>query len=471
MSSFSQPKKRTTRFSSIDSNGEINSNTNQINDSNNNSRIQNTICHLIDVISDNDLNFFYQDNNTSNFKHNIDQLNLRFYLETEKILSSEGTYNNDNKLFLILFKQINLYIKEIERLNSVLINQAKEPNFLKKKMVIISQKKDNFETKELLIQTLKTTLKSLEKKLSKAIQSENILKEQNEKLKKEIKYYKELYENSMGISSISVCNSQNIQKNRKSKRTFSDNNKNNFINNATINVNTPPNKNDFNLYDNKTLKKNSTSKLKIIKAVKNKTPINPKKKNYSNLSNSNTINITNNINSNSGSNRSSNIVDENGNNKTQRISINITKISNKGLHHFHSNSNNLPKSNHDINFSMNINNNKLINKELEDIEQMQDLLIEIKDYFLEKCNNDIDLTTLLNENNNNANISFDNIEGKNNSHNSSFIKEKNEHNKNYIIEVKPILDKNIENNNHNILTPHFSYSHKKSELSHYNIGN
>ena len=469
MTSFSQPKKRTTRFSSVDSNGEMNSNTNQLNNLNNNLKIQNTICHLIDVISDNDLNFFYQDNNSSSFKHNIDQLNLRFYLETEKILSSpEGTYNNDNKLFLILFKQINLYIREIERLNSVLINQAKEPNFLKKKMIIISQKKDNFETKEMLIQTLKTTLKSLEKKLSKTIQSENILKEENEKLKKELKYYRELYENSMGISSISVSNSQNLINMKKSKRTFSDNIKTNFINNATINVNSPTsNKNDFNLYE-KPQKKISSSKLKIIKAVKNKNPYNSKKKNYSNLSNSNTIN---NINNNSGSNRSSNVVDENGNNKTQRISINITKVTNKGLYHFHSNSNNLPKSNHDINFSMNINNNKLINKELEDIEQMQDLLIEIKDYFLEKCNNDIDLTTLLNENNNNANISFDNIEGKNNSHNSSFIKEKNEHNKNYIIEVKPILDKNIENNNHNILTPHFSYSHKKSELSHYNIGN
>ena len=476
MSSFSQPKKRTTRFSSIDSNGEINLNSNQNNDSNNNSKIQNTICHLIDLISDNDLNFFYQDNNNvSNFKHNIDQLNLRFYLETEKILSSpEGTYNNDNKLFLILFKQINLYIREIERLNSVLINQAKEPNFLKKKMVIISQKKDNFETKELLIQTLKTTLKSLEKKLSKAIQSENILKEQNEKLKKEIKYYKELYENSMGISSINVCNSQNLQKNRKSKRTYSDNNKNNFINNATINVNTPTNKNDFNLYDNKTQKKNSTSKLKIIKAVKNKTPINPKKKTYNKISNTNKINKTNNINSNSGSNRSSNIVDENGNNKTQRISINITKVSNKGLHHFHSNSNNLPKSRHDISFSMNLNHNNLfINKELEDFEQIQDLLIEIKDYFLEKCNNDIDFTTLLNENNNNnANISFDNNEGKGNSLNSSFCKEKNEHNnnKNYIIEVKPILDKSIENNNnHIILTPHFNK--KNCEFFHNNLEN
>jgi hypothetical protein len=129
------------------------------------------------------------------------------------------------------------------------------------------------------------------------------------------------------------------------------------------------------------------------------------------------------------------------------------------MHHFHSNSNNLPKSRHDISFSMNLNhNNNFVNKELEDIEQIQDLFIEIKDYFLEKCNNDIDFTTLLNENNNNnANISFENNDGKGNSLNSSFCKDNNEHNnqKNYIIEVKPILDKNIENN-HIILTPHFN---------------
>ena len=282
MTSFSQPKKRTERFFSIDS-GEINLNINKDNfniANNNNFKIENTICSLIDLISDNDLNFFYQDNNTSNFKHNIDQLNLKFYLETEKILSSEGNYNNNNKLFLILFKQINLYIKEIERLNSVLINQAKEPNFLKKKMVIISQKKDDFETKELLIQTLKNSLKSLEKKLSKVIQSENLLKEQNEKLKKEIIHYKNLYENSMGISSISVSNSQNLTKKLKSKRTFSDNNKNSnnnnnyLINAATINVN----KNEYNLYEKSQKKNSSSSKLKIIKAVKSKISYNSKKK-------------------------------------------------------------------------------------------------------------------------------------------------------------------------------------------------
>ena len=90
MTSFSQPKKRTERFFSIDS-GEINLNINKDNfniANNNNFKIENTISSLIDLISYNDLNFFYQDNNTSNFKHNIDQLNLKFYLETKKILSS-----------------------------------------------------------------------------------------------------------------------------------------------------------------------------------------------------------------------------------------------------------------------------------------------------------------------------------------------------------------------------------------------
>ena len=264
MSSFSHPKCKSPSIHNL-------SNAHNV-------KTQNAISNMLDVINDNNLNLFYKDG-TSKFKYNIDQLNLKFYLETEKILSSpEGTYINDNKLFLILFKQINLYIREIERLNSILINQVKEPTFLKKRMVMISQKKDNLETKELLIQTLKNALKSLEKKLSKTIQSENILKEQNQKLKKEIKHYKELYENSMGISSIRISNSQNLK--RKSKRTFSDNN--------TDNNNQNNNNYNFNykiviisvIYCSSIInqKKNSSSKLKIIKAVKSKISYNSKKK-------------------------------------------------------------------------------------------------------------------------------------------------------------------------------------------------
>ena len=77
-----------------------------------NSTIDNTqtteaICHIIDLINDNNLSLFYKED-ISNFKRNIDQLNLKFYLETEKIISSnqnkEDIPINSNKLFLILFK-------------------------------------------------------------------------------------------------------------------------------------------------------------------------------------------------------------------------------------------------------------------------------------------------------------------------------------------------------------------------------
>ena len=279
-------------------------------------------------------------------------------------------------------------------------------------MVIINQKKNDLETKEMLIQTLKNSIKSLENKLSKLIQSENNLKEENENLKKKMQYYKEQYENSLGISSISVSNTTNSQTIRKNKRTFSDINQS-FLNNATITVN-QTSKNDLNFYVN-TPQKKSISKLKIIKAVKNKVSNSSNKKNDSNISNSNTTSITNNINSNSGSNRSSNIVDENGITKTQKLNINIIKIKKTtsnpfSSHHFHSNSNNLPITNRD-DIHLNILNCKNYDEEIENLEHFQDLLIDVKEYLLEKCNNEVDFAILLNDNNNqhhNANVSFEN---------------------------------------------------------------
>jgi hypothetical protein len=413
MHSFSQPSTLIiNNVNGINTNQYDNNIDNQLND---NLKIQNTICNLIDVINDNNLNFYYQDNKSS-FKYNIDQLNLKFYLETEKILSSiDKKIYNENKLFLILFKQITLYIKEIERLNSVLIGQSKDPNFLKKKLVIFSQKKNDLETKEMLIQSLKTTIKSLEKKLSELIESENNLREENDKLKKEIKYYKEQNEILLNISS-------NSKNKRKSKRTFSGINQS-FMNNATITINSKI-KNDINLYG-KTPQKKSSSKLKIIKAVKNKISYssnNKKSYNYNNISNFNTTSITNNnIKSNGGSNRSSNVIEEKINTKTQRLNINITKIKKTISNpfnscHIHSNSNILPNSNYDdINVSIINNNCYFINKELEEIENFENLFIKVKDYLIEKCNNDF--YTLDNDNynvNNNDNLSFENNYQKNN---------------------------------------------------------
>jgi len=368
MTSFSQPKKR--RFSSIDSNIEINrisnlESTNNTDINNNNLKIQNTICHLIDVISDNDLNFFYQDNNTSNFKHNIDQLNLKFYLETEKILSSpEGTYINDNKLFLILFKQINLYIKEIERLNTVILEQGKDPLCLKKRMTIITKQRDDFEIKENLIQTLKISKNTLEKKVSNLLVSENNIKIENEKLKKENKYLKDIL-NEKNYASIENLQSSNDfifeEFKEKNKRTYSDANKNFFntsknnINNGfelnnIISNNTISNNNLMILNKNDTIKfekspnKKSNSKLKIIKSVKNKM-------NNTNLSN------------------------------TTTISANFNKNELKS-----------PRNNKDFTFSKSLNNSnnntyEELSGEMHDLIQIENLLLDMKKYFLEKNKN------------------------------------------------------------------------------------
>ena len=45
------------------------------------------LAELLDNLNKNSLNIFYRDS-SSNFKRKIDELNLKFYLETEKYLSN-----------------------------------------------------------------------------------------------------------------------------------------------------------------------------------------------------------------------------------------------------------------------------------------------------------------------------------------------------------------------------------------------
>ena len=250
------------------------------------SSTQNAISNLIDIINDNNLSVFY-DNSESNFKRNIDQLNLKFYLETEKILSPSNKCDkgeNQNRLFLILFKQINLYIKEIERLNTVIIKMNDDPQCIKKKMELISKQKDTFETKELLIQTLKNSISSLEKRLGQVMISENAFRTENEQLKKELQYYKDKENNTSVFFSNSNANttsSFNISSQfiRKNKRTYSDNNQS-----ALMNVTNIKKEKEHRTKGrspnilNPKLFHNNNSKLKIIKAVKSKMSYSSSKK-------------------------------------------------------------------------------------------------------------------------------------------------------------------------------------------------
>ncbi len=280
MNSFSQPKYKIE----LVNNKEKNNKTINVLSENEKKEIQtqNAICNIIDVINDNNLNVYYQDN-SSNFKHNIDQLNLKFYLETEKILSQNNNLDIkecQNKLFLILFKQINLYIKEIERLNNIILENNHNPEYIQKKMSILSKQKDKFEEKELIIQTLKNSNKNLEKKLSYFLINENNFRKENEELKKELNYYKNIYQTTINavspnIKMITNFNSMinSFSDSKIKKRTFSENNQN-IINkkeqNKTLIANRSINKKEIDVsplnYKN--------SKLKIIKTIKKKLNIN-----------------------------------------------------------------------------------------------------------------------------------------------------------------------------------------------------
>ncbi len=366
MSSFSQPKCKSPSIHNL--NNEIKKINIDILKNNNahNIKTQNAISNMLDVINDNNLNLFYKDG-TSKFKYNIDQLNLKFYLETEKILSSTQSdlSQNQNKLFLILFKQITLYIKEIERLNLLLIEESKNPNYLKKKVSFIEKQKLEFETKENLIQSLKNSISLLEKKLSNAIISENQIREESEKLKKEVKYYKQLYQQCIGISPKKTIDNDSK---RKSKRTYSDNNQNGSLNKGIENnIIKSSIKTEINLYGKSPYKK-STSKLKIIKTVKNK--YNSQKNNNNSQNTIYNLNGYNsNSNSNTGSNHSSNNINDDNiiytKKKTPKSGFNSNKISNNNIY--------LKQDSKNIN-------------ELKELNQLENLLLNIKNYMIMKNN-------------------------------------------------------------------------------------
>ena len=128
-------------------------------------------------------------------------MNLKFYLETEKFLSNPNKQEKtQSSLFIILFKQINLYIEEIERLNLIILEKKYEPKFTIERTDEIIKKQKNLEINQQLIKTLKDSKSSIEGKLLEALLSEDRLKKENEKLKQENEFFKKQSSNSNDIS-------------------------------------------------------------------------------------------------------------------------------------------------------------------------------------------------------------------------------------------------------------------------------
>ena len=135
---------------------------------------------------------------SSSFKKRIDELNLKFYLETEKYLNNNriNDYARNQKLqanlFIILFKQINIFIEEIERLNKIILDNKYKKEKIMQRTNELNEKKQNILIKDNLIQSLKKSNTNTEKKLLETLLHEDKLIKDNERLRKENETYKSL---------------------------------------------------------------------------------------------------------------------------------------------------------------------------------------------------------------------------------------------------------------------------------------
>ena len=158
-------------------------NTNIIMDAPNQNEIinKNSSLQIYNFINDmpfENLNDYY-DIESSLFLKHIEKLNLKFYWTSESILNQQDIKYPYNKLFLILFKQISLYIEEIARLNKQLKQKTKnEKNFQIKISQMKQKEKENMLNKQML-KNLQRDNKLLEKKNEKN-------KEQIEKINKKL---------------------------------------------------------------------------------------------------------------------------------------------------------------------------------------------------------------------------------------------------------------------------------------------
>ena len=218
------------------------------NKSENDNKNISSIYNFINDIPFENLNDYY-DIETSLFLKRIEKLNLKFYWTSECILSQSDIQYPYNKLFLILFKQISLYLEEIARLNKRVKQHLKNEKFFQIKIAKLKQKEND---------------NMLNKQMLKNLQINNqLLEKNNEKYKKEIEKLNQKYNDSYKIMSGYNTNINGLYRNRD----------NNYL--------TPKFSNTSEVYDN--IIKQESILGKISKKISD---INTKKnkKNYLNMS-------------------------------------------------------------------------------------------------------------------------------------------------------------------------------------------
>ena len=394
----------------------------------------------IDDMKQNVLDYYYDKN--SAFKQKIDNLNLKFYLETEKYLNNnkKNDSNRNQKLqanlFIILFQQINVFIEEIERLNKIILENKYKKEQIMLRTNEINEKKNDILLKDNLIQSLKQSNTNTEKKLLETLLNEDKLMKDNQRLRKENETYKTLtivFENE--LKNTMKKSGLTPQKNKIARhvKTYSDygvpfnsiinelsgyNNafsldeKYDTINNEdkyTTNRNKIPNK--FNDKDVFMTKNNNNNSINIERKLKSS--VSNKYGKYSKIGKSNTLTENNSIkdkkpvNKPTHSNRIKNKQSQDNKIKLKKDIYNFSKIENKNLLHKKNNNSNL-SSNFAYNKNASIKRKKL-------------------DVIIKKKNNAINIDSTLNNINSLINTNKTNLITETNNNNLSFEKIKDKH--------------------------------------------
>ena len=181
-------------------------------EANNSQKMENSTLLNNDVLS----TFYTKDENS--FLKKISKFNMNFFILSDKYLKMKTDLDkmNDN-IYLNLFKQINAYIEEIERLNLKLREKGENSKLKIENITELN--------KEILNQ--KNTIRTLEKQISDKINNEIKLKNEINSYKRQVTFYKDKLKIQLQNRSIA-----------KERAAEKENNTNTSINNTSINNST-----------------------------------------------------------------------------------------------------------------------------------------------------------------------------------------------------------------------------------------
>ena len=219
---------------SVNANGNKNPNSNSnLNQNPENANLsKNTLVNIIDSLNLNK-SIVFKDEGSVLFRKKIDKLNLKFYIETDKYLHSQGIDKPkcQDQLFIILFKQITLYNEEVERLNIFIREQQHKSTLITtvnsaKQTVGINDEIKDVSSLENLIDTLRKSNHDLQNLVNEKISENKHLKQEIETMKRQIKFFKEKLQIDLNASFGSVLNSSCKNSSAQNFKDFKSNNEN-----------------------------------------------------------------------------------------------------------------------------------------------------------------------------------------------------------------------------------------------------